>query len=134
MDIMAIAAKMLGEKLGINQDLVVTGLQKLFGDGAGGLDLGAIVGLLQQGGLNNAVSSWLGDGDNQSIDSASLIDSLGADKVNDAAGSMGVSSDSLAGGLSDILPQLIDQSSSGGSLLDSVGGIGGVADMAKKFF
>ena len=133
MDLMSIAARMLGEKLGINQELVSTGLQKLFGS-SGGLDLGSIIGMLQQGGLESAVGSWLGDGDNQPIETSSLISSLGENNLNDAAGIMGVSTDSLAGGLSEILPKLIDQSSSGGSLLDSVGQLGGMADMAKKFF
>jgi hypothetical protein len=47
---------------------------------------------------------------------------------------MGVESGSLLGGLSDILPQVVDQASSGGNLLEGLGGMGSVADLAKKLF
>jgi hypothetical protein len=35
--------------------------------------------------------------------------------------------------LKDALPQMIDKSSSGGSLLDNLGGLSGALGMAKKF-
>ncbi|NRA71528.1 MAG: hypothetical protein HRU24_10930, partial [Gammaproteobacteria bacterium] len=56
------------------------------------------------------------------------------DKIAAFASSLGVDSDTATTGLSNMLPDLIDQGSSGGNLLDSVGGIGGALDMAKKFF
>jgi uncharacterized protein YidB (DUF937 family) len=134
MNLMEIAAGLLGEKLGINVETATGGLQKLFGGQGGNLDLGAIVGLLQQGGLNDIVGSWLGDGANSAVDTNALESALGADKISEAAGSMGVESGTLLGGLTEVLPQLVDQASSGGSLLDSVGGLGGLGDMAKKLF
>ena len=36
--------------------------------------------------------------------------------------------------ISGVIPGVVDQASSGGSLLDSVGEFGGVADLAKKLF
>ena len=39
-----------------------------------------------------------------------------------------------ADALSNFLPGLLDKASSGGNLLDKVGGLGGLAGMAKKFF
>jgi uncharacterized protein YidB (DUF937 family) len=134
MNLMEIASSLLADRLGVNADTAVSGLQRLFGDGAGQLDIGALVGLMQQGGLQDIVSSWLGDGGNQAISPAALQDAIGADRIGDAAATMGVESGSLLGGLSDVLPQIVDRASSGGSLLDSVGGLGGVADLAKKLF
>jgi uncharacterized protein YidB (DUF937 family) len=134
MDLMGTAASLLGEKLGINAETAIAGLQKLFGNSAGQLDIASLVGLMQQGGLNDIVSSWLGDGGNQAISPDALQNAIGADKIGEAASTMGVDSGSLLGGLSDMVPQLVDQASSGGSLLDSVGGLGGVADIAKKLF
>lgn len=134
MDLMGIAAGLLGDKLGINAETAVAGLQKLFGGGSGQLDIGSLVGLLQQGGLSDIVGSWLGDGGNDSVSPAALQDAIGEDKISEAASTMGVDSGSLLGGLSDMIPQIVDQASSGGSLLDSVGGLGGVADIAKKLF
>lgn len=133
MDLMNLAARLLGERLGIEPGNAMQGLQGLFG-GDGGFDIASLVGTLQQGGLGDVVSSWLGDGQNMAVDPASIQSSLGADKIAAAADTMGVSSESLTGGLSEVIPKLIDQASSGGSLLQSVGGLGGMADMAKKFF
>ena len=134
MDILKLAASMLGDKLGIDSNLASIGLRKLFGGNDGGFDVGSLLGSMQQGGLSDAVSSWLGDGENMSLDPAALQSSLGVDKITDAADSMGVSTDLLISGLSGVIPGVVDQASSGGSLLDSVGEFGGVADLAKKLF
>lgn len=134
MNLMETAANMLGDKLGIDPEAAISGLTGLFGSGDGGLDIAQLMGMVQEGGLGDALSTWLGDGENMSIDAAAIKDSLGADQVSSAAETMGVSGDALAGGLSDIIPNLIDQASSGGNLLDSLGGLGGVADLAKKLF
>lgn len=134
MNVIEIAAGMLAEKLGLGTETVVAGLQKLLGDGGGNLDFGAITRLLQQGGLGDILSSWLGDGANTPIDEASLEKLLGPEKVSETASQMGVDPGALLGGLKDVLPQLIDQASSGGNLLDAVGGLGGIGDFAKKLF
>jgi len=134
MELLETAARLLSEKLGIDEGAASGGLSSLLGDGAGGLDLGAVVGALGQGGLGDIVGSWLGDGDNAPVSPAALTDALGADRLAAAAASMGIDADSLGNGLSDLLPDLIDRSSSGGSLLDAVAGEGGIADLAKRFF
>ena len=59
---------------------------------------------------------------------------FGGDKLSAFAGKLGVDQDNATEGLSSVLPNLVDQSSSGGSLLDSVGGLGGAMDFAKKLF
>ena len=132
MDVMEIAAKMLADKLGLDASATASGLQSLFG--GDGLDVSKVVSLLQQGDLKEIVGSWLGDGANMNIDPAAIVKALGADKIESAAGIMNTSSDNLAGGLSDVLPALIDKSSSGGNLLDTLGGAEGIASLAKKFF
>ncbi len=134
MDLMNMAAQMLGERLGVEPGNTLKGLHGLFDGSDGNFDIGSLIGSLQNGGLGEVVSSWLGDGQNMPVDTASIQSSIGADKISEAASSMGVSPESLSSGLSEMIPNLIDQSSSGGSLLDSIGGIGGMADMAKKFF
>jgi len=47
---------------------------------------------------------------------------------------LGLSTSEAAGGLSEALPQMVDNASSGGSLLDSFGGIEGVTGLAGKLF
>ena len=59
---------------------------------------------------------------------------LGADKIADFASKLGLSNEEAAGGLSEALPQMVDKASSGGSLLDSIGGISGAVGLASKLF
>ncbi len=58
---------------------------------------------------------------------------LGSGKVQEAAAQLGINQNDLLAGLQDMIPQVVDKSSSGGSLLDSVGGISGLASLASKF-
>ena len=94
------------------------------------MDIGGLVSGLKEKGLGNVADSWLGDGENAEISADQLKDVLGADKVAQAAQQLGTDEGSLLSGLKDSLPQVVDQASKGGSLLGSLGGLGG---MAKKF-
>ena len=138
MDLMEMATSMLGSKLnsssGNNNEMLQSVIQNLLsGSGGQGIDLGALVGNLQNSGLGDLASSWLGDGDNQGISASQLESVFGADKIAQAAQQLGADQGDVLQGLQDMLPQLVDKSSSGGSLLDSVGGLGGLASMASKF-
>ena len=124
---------MLAEKLGVESSVISGAMDSLLG-GGDKMDLGSLVSSLQSSGLGDVASSWLGDGENADISADQLKDVLGGDKVSAAAAELGTDEGSLLESLKDALPQIIDKSSSGGSLLDSVGGIGGLASMAKKFF
>lgn len=136
MDMMKLATQLIASKLGGGADnsmveSVIGGL--LGGSGDNGMDLGSIVGNLQSNGLGDIASSWLGDGDNAEISTDQITSMLGSDKVAQAAEALGADQNDLLSGLQSMLPQVIDKSSSGGSLLDSVGGIGGLAGLASKF-
>lgn len=138
MDIMKLATQLLASKLGGssggNGDLVQSVIGNLLGgSGDKGLDLGSLVGNLEGGGLGDIAKSWLGDGDNAEISSSQLEGLLGSDKIKEAASQLGTDEGSLLSGLKDMIPQVVDKSSSGGSLLDSVGGLGGLASLASKF-
>jgi len=47
---------------------------------------------------------------------------------------LGTDENSLLAGLTRVLPKMVDSSSSGGSLLDAIGGLDGAMSMAKKLF
>lgn len=134
---MQLATQALSAKLGGSADnnALSSVIGGLLGGGGNdsGIDLGSLVGNLQNSGLGDIAQSWLGDGENSSISASQITDLLGADKIQDAASQLGTDSGNLLSGLQDMLPQLVDKSSSGGSLLDSVGGLGGLASMASKF-
>lgn len=132
MDIMKLATGMLAQKLGGNNAAISGVMNSLIG-GGDKMDIGSLVSGLQSKGLGDVASSWLGDGDNAEISADQLKDVLGAEQVSAAAAELGTDEGSLLDSLKDALPQMVDKSSSGGSLLDSVGGIGGLAGMAKKF-
>jgi len=103
-------------------------------DDNGGFDIGSILGKMQDGGMTDIAQSWLGDGDNQPMEDSHITEIFGADKISDFASQLGMSESEAIGGLRDAMPQMVDNASSGGSLLDSIGGIGGALSMASKLF
>lgn len=132
MDLMKLATGMLANKLGGDNAAISGVLNGLIG-GGNSADIGGLVSGLQEKGLGDIASSWLGDGENASISVDQLKDVLGAEKVTQAAAQLGADEGSLLESLQGALPQMVDKASSGGSLLDNLGGIGGVASLAKKF-
>ena len=139
MDMMKLATQLLASKLGGqsgggNADLVQSVIGSLLGGSEKqGIDLGSLVGNLKQGGMADIAESWLGDGDNAHISRSQIENMLGSDKIQEAASQLGADQNDLLRGLQDMIPQVVDKSSSGGNLLDAVGGIGGLASLAGKF-
>jgi uncharacterized protein YidB (DUF937 family) len=109
-------------------------LSGLLGGGQGGIDLGSLVSKFSSAGLGNLVNSWLGDGANESISSDQITEMFGSNKISEFASKLGLSQEEAVGGLSDALPQMLDKASSGGSLLDSIGGLSGALGAAGKLF
>ena len=124
---------------GLDTDDIANALNALVGNGAGGLNLGALVGGVSQNGLGEIVGSWLGNGENRSISTDQLTELLGSDKVSEFASQLGLSEESAKGALVDSLPQVVDQATSGeGTIMDEmlaqVGGPQGAMDMLSKMF
>ncbi len=123
---------------GLDSGMLSSALGGLLGGGnsggGGGLDLGSLLSNMDSGGLAGVAKSWLGDGDNESISADQVTSMFGSDKISEFASQLGLSNDEAAGGLADALPQLVDNASSGGSILDSIGGLSGALGMASKIF
>ncbi|HIE39974.1 MAG TPA: DUF937 domain-containing protein [Thiomicrorhabdus sp.] len=117
----------------LNPDVLTSALSNLVG-GEGGFDISSLLSNLQGGDLLGMAQSWLGDGDNQAIDGNQIMSLFGSDKVSAFASQLGMSESEAVGGLTDAIPQMIDGASSGGSILDSVGGLEGAMGLAGKFF
>lgn len=100
----------------------------------GGMDLGSILGKMQGGGMADMAQSWLGDGDNAPMEDSNVMDMFGADKISEFAAKLGMTESEAVGGLRDAMPEMVNNASSGGSLLDSIGGISGAIGMASKLF
>ncbi|MEP1229180.1 MAG: YidB family protein [Litorimonas sp.] len=132
MDVMNLAQGLIAKKLGADSGAIGGIMNSLIG-GGDKMDIAGLVSGLQSKGLGDVASSWMGDGANAEISADQLKDVLGGEKVAQAAAQLGTDEGSLLDSLKDAIPQMVDKSSSGGSMLDSVGGIGGLAGMAKKF-
>ncbi|MDH5514985.1 MAG: YidB family protein [Gammaproteobacteria bacterium] len=132
MDFMQLGAQLLASKMGggANSNVITSALGSLMADKDGQANLGGLIGAMQGKGLGSIAESWLGDGKNEDITADQVRDVVGKDKVAAMASELNTDEGSLLESLKDVLPQLIDKSSSGGSLLDNAGGLLG---MAKKF-
>jgi uncharacterized protein YidB (DUF937 family) len=136
MDINELGAQLLSEKLGVQLDneTISQALSSLLGDGQGGIDLAGLASRMASSGeLGNILNSWLGDGANDAISADSLLQLLGENSVSDFASRLGTDTGNAAESLAAVLPQMVDRASSGGSLLESAGGLGGLLNAAKSF-
>jgi uncharacterized protein YidB (DUF937 family) len=132
MDLMKIGTQLLAGKLGsgVDSDAVTAALGGLLSGGDGQSNMSGIIAAMQGKGLGAIAESWLGDGHNEDISTEQVREVVGNDRISEMASQLNTDEGSLLDGLKDALPQIIDKSSSGGSLLDSAGGLLG---MAKKF-
>lgn len=96
------------------------------------MNMGSLLSKMDSSGLSNQAKSWLGDGNNEAILPEQISSMFSADKISEFASKLGLSNEEAAGGLSEALPQMVDKASSGGSLLDSIGGIQGAIGVASK--
>jgi uncharacterized protein YidB (DUF937 family) len=104
----------------------------LGGNGAGGNPLlnavmqmlanketGGLQGLLKtlaDNGLGEQVQSWVGTGQNQPVSVDALRNALGDGTLGRIANQAGVSADEAAGGLAQLLPQVVDKLTPNGEL------------------
>ena len=137
MDLLQMGAQILAQQLGgnANSDTLQNVLNGLIGDGDS-MDLASLVAKMQggNGGLADIVQSWLGDGENAAISATQLEEVIDTDRLQQSASQLGVDQGSLLDMLAGAVPQMVDNGSKGGSLLDSLGGIDGMANLAKGFF
>lgn len=138
-DIIQIGAQLFQSKLGSDGDGldigdIVSALSGLLSDNDGNINISSLVSNMDAGDLMSLASSWLGDGDNSPISADQLMGLLGNDKISAFASQLGLSEDKAVGGLQEAIPNIVDKSSSGGSLLDAVGGVSGAIGLMGKLF
>ncbi len=124
---------------GLDLDNVANAIGSLIQNEDGGLDLSTFVSGLSENGLGEIVGSWLGNGENKTIDPEQVSALLGSEKVSQFASQLGLEEGSALQALADALPQVIDQATSGeGSIVDQmleqVGGAEGAMGMLGKMF
>jgi uncharacterized protein YidB (DUF937 family) len=139
MDLLKIATELFLSKLGssaggINADQVASALSSLLGGADGQIDLSDLISKVSDSGLASLAQSWLGDSVNSGFSVEQVLSVLGQSKVSEFSSTLGLNEATATTALSDMIPELVDQNSSAGGLLESVGGVSGLAGMASKFF
>ncbi|NTW82411.1 MAG: DUF937 domain-containing protein [Chlorobiaceae bacterium] len=123
---------------GLATDSLVSALRNILGAQGGGLDLGALVSGMQQSGLGDIAASWLGTGANAPISPESVTNVIGPGKIQEFASRLGISTESAQTAIADALPEMVDNASPGGELLENFlgnfGNLGGIGDFVGKLF
>ena len=87
----------------------------LLGGGAGG-GLPGLVRSFESQGLGNVMQSWISTGGNLPVSAEQIVNVLGGGQVSQLAAKSGLSSDQVAGQLTQLLPQIVNALTPHGSL------------------
>src|SRR6056297_1975878 len=125
----------LGEQIAksLPLDKIMDALAGLLPGEGKSVDLSALIGKMQGGGLASLAESWLGDGGNAGIGAEQLMSIFGSGDIMRFADKLGLDQDTALEGLKTAVPEMVDKASTGGTL-ESLGGAGGVMDLAGKLF
>ena len=130
-----LGASLLKDRVDGDENAIGDALSSILSNGEGGLDLSNIISAVGNGDLGSVVSSWIGGGENAPIDADGIKNLLGSDKIEEFASKLGIDADTAADALKDVLPNVVDQATpEGDSILDQLGGVEGLMDIAKKLF
>ncbi len=139
-DLVQMGTQLFKDKLGdqagdLDDNSIMDALSGLISNEEGGLDLSNILSSLTDGNLGSIISSWVGSGENEAVDGGVLSSILGSEQISAFAEKLGIDPDTAAEGLADAVPNMVDKATGdGSSILDSIGGLDGIMDMANKFF
>jgi uncharacterized protein YidB (DUF937 family) len=115
---------------GINMGLVAALAPVLMGMLANNSQHGGLGGLLEsftRAGAGDAAQSWVGAGSNQPVSPSTVTQALGPDVISDIAAKLGVGHSEAAGGIAQVLPELIDKLTPQGQAPQ--GGLGSQSDI-----
>ncbi len=107
-----------------NASNIVPALTRLLSGNDGNIDLIGLVTKFQSSGVPSLVTSWVGEGENNPIPGDQVKEVFGEEKISEFASNAGLSFSTAIDGLSGVIPELINQASSGEFLLNSTGGMG----------
>ncbi|WP_053332172.1 YidB family protein [Turneriella parva] len=106
-----LASQLSGE--GSDSELL-TLAKDLLSKGGSGSNVESILGALKEGGYADTISSWIGNGENQSITGAAIKKVLGSDAIADIAEKTGLSQSELPALLADLMPLLVNKATPDG--------------------
>jgi uncharacterized protein YidB (DUF937 family) len=97
---------------------------------------GGLQGLIQtfkEKGLGDAVSSWISTGENQPVSGEQIQHALGGNFIQQIAEQLGRSKSEISGGLSNLLPEIIDKLTPSGALPEGDALDQGLSRLKKDF-
>ncbi len=124
---------------GIDVDTIANALQNVLGSKEGGIDIASLFSQVQDSGVMEVVSSWIGSGENEPIEPEKVTQIVSVEKVQALAQQLGIPEESAKKALADALPAVVDKATNeeptlASQLLDQIGGIEGAINIIKKFF
>lgn len=132
---MSLLGNILGAAVGGNKGGLASLLPLLMSADSPLGGLSGLIGKLQNGGLGDALSSWLGQGENQSVTAEQIKGALGDDVMRSVMEKLGVDESTAANTLKDVMPQIIDKLSPDGKLPADDGlGAADLLSLASKLF
>lgn len=96
----------------------VSAMQTLLADASGKLDLNGLLTRLQEADLSETVATWLSDGKNAVLSADGLSSVFDSEKLKTFATALNIDLDAAKNGLANAIPNLIDQVSDGGQLIE----------------
>jgi uncharacterized protein YidB (DUF937 family) len=99
--------------------LVQMAMQMLTEQSGGQSGIADLVNKFQQGGLGHLADSWVGTGENLPVSPTQIADVIGHTKLGELANQFGISTNDVANGLSQVLPDLINHVTPDGKLPES---------------
>jgi uncharacterized protein YidB (DUF937 family) len=134
MNLDALLSSLMGGNTQGSNPLMQIALQMLAGGGQGGGTAGGLQSLIQsfqQAGLGGQMDSWISTGQNMPISPDQLTQALGSGRLQQMAAQSGMDVGQLSGGLSQLLPQLIDGLTPGGQVPSGSGMQDALAQLSK---
>jgi len=95
-----------------------------------GGNVGELLGKLQQGGLGDALQSWIGTGSNASVDASQIQNALGSN-LTEAAAKVGLDASSASNLLAQYLPNIINAITPNGNAADAAAELARQSGIAK---
>ncbi len=83
--------------------------KSLMEGGDKGALIDSVVGALKDKGMGDKVSSWVGNGENDSISGDQLSSALGPDMLSKISEKTGISEDQISSAMSAVLPMLVNK-------------------------
>jgi uncharacterized protein YidB (DUF937 family) len=109
-----LTGSILGGSGGSNNQLVETAINLINNHETGGL--ADLVKSFTESGLGEAISSWIGTGQNLGVSGEQIASALGSDRIAEISQKLGLGEQDAANGLAGLLPELIDKLTPDGRL------------------